>query len=42
MTEDTIFAIASMTKPITCVAVMTLVEHGKLGSTTRSRSTSRK
>src|SRR5271170_435394 len=26
MTEDTIFAIASMTKPITCVAVMTLVE----------------
>ena len=31
MTEDTIFAIASMTKPITCVAVMTLVERGKLG-----------
>ena len=31
MTEDTIFAIASMTKPITCVAVMTLVEQGKLG-----------
>jgi CubicO group peptidase (beta-lactamase class C family) len=30
MTEDTIFAIASMTKPITCVAVMTLVEQGKL------------
>ena len=30
MTEDTIFAIASMTKPITCVAVMTLVEVGKL------------
>jgi CubicO group peptidase (beta-lactamase class C family) len=31
MTEDTIFAIASMTKPITCVAVMTLIEQGKLG-----------
>jgi CubicO group peptidase (beta-lactamase class C family) len=31
MTEDTIFAIASMTKPVTCVAVMTLVEEGKLG-----------
>jgi CubicO group peptidase (beta-lactamase class C family) len=31
MTEDTIFAIASMTKPISCVAVMTLVEEGKLG-----------
>ena len=30
MTEDTIFAIASMTKPITCVAVMTLVERGDL------------
>jgi CubicO group peptidase (beta-lactamase class C family) len=31
MTEDTIFAIASMTKPVTCVAVMTLIEQGKLG-----------
>lgn len=31
MTEDTIFAIASMTKPVTCVAVMTLVEQGQLG-----------
>jgi CubicO group peptidase (beta-lactamase class C family) len=31
MADDTIFAIASMTKPITCVAVMTLVEQGKLG-----------
>jgi CubicO group peptidase (beta-lactamase class C family) len=31
MTEDTIFAIASMTKPITCLAVMKLVEKGKLG-----------
>ena len=30
MTEDTIFAIASMTKPITCVAVMILVEQGKI------------
>jgi CubicO group peptidase (beta-lactamase class C family) len=31
VTEDTIFAVASMTKPVTCVAVMTLVEQGKLG-----------
>jgi CubicO group peptidase (beta-lactamase class C family) len=31
MTEDTIFRIASMTKPITCVATMMLVEQGKLG-----------
>ena len=31
MTEDTIFAIASMTKPVTCVAVMILVERGMLG-----------
>ena len=31
MTEDTIFAIASMSKPITCVAAMTLVEAGKIG-----------
>src|SRR5262245_35699398 len=31
MTEDTIFAIVSMTKPITCVAAMTLVEQGKIG-----------
>lgn len=31
ITDDTIFAIASMTKPITCVAVMTLVEQGQLG-----------
>src|SRR5262249_1204672 len=31
MTVDTIFRIASMTKPITCVAVMTLVERGKIG-----------
>lgn len=31
MTQDTIFAIASMSKPITCVAAMILVEQGKLG-----------
>jgi CubicO group peptidase (beta-lactamase class C family) len=31
MLEDSIFAIASMSKPITCVAAMTLVEQGKLG-----------
>jgi CubicO group peptidase (beta-lactamase class C family) len=30
MTEDSIFAIASMSKPITCVGVMRLVEQGKL------------
>ncbi len=30
MTDDTIFAIASMTKPITCVGVMRLVEEGKI------------
>jgi CubicO group peptidase (beta-lactamase class C family) len=30
MTEDTIFAIASMTKPITCIAAMQLVDEGKL------------
>jgi CubicO group peptidase (beta-lactamase class C family) len=30
MTTDTIFAIASMTKPVTCVALMTLVEEGKI------------
>jgi CubicO group peptidase (beta-lactamase class C family) len=30
MTEDTIFAIASMSKPITCVAAIMLVEQGKL------------
>jgi CubicO group peptidase (beta-lactamase class C family) len=31
MLEDSIFAIASMTKPITCVAAMTLIEQGKIG-----------
>src|SRR5262249_39472086 len=30
MTEDTIFAIASMSKPITCVAAMILIDEGKL------------
>ena len=30
MTDDTIFAIASMTKPVTCIAAMMLVEQGKL------------
>src|SRR5262245_55297564 len=31
MTRDTIFRIASMTKPVTSVAAMMLVEEGKLG-----------
>ncbi|GAC1475265.1 MAG: serine hydrolase domain-containing protein [Isosphaeraceae bacterium] len=31
MTEDTIFALMSMTKPITSVATLMLVEQGKLG-----------
>ncbi len=31
MTEDTIFRIASMTKPIAATAIMMLVEDGKLG-----------
>lgn len=30
MTEDTIFRISSMTKPITSVAAMTLIDDGKL------------
>jgi methyl acetate hydrolase len=30
MTPDTVFRIASMTKAITCVAAMQLVEHGRL------------
>ncbi len=30
MTTDTLFRIASLTKPITCVAVMMLVEEGKI------------
>ncbi len=30
MTEDTIFRLYSMTKPIVCTALMTLVEEGKL------------
>ena len=32
MTNDTIFRIASMTKPITTVAAMILVEEGKLSA----------
>ena len=32
MTADTVFRIASMTKPITALAVMMLVENGKIGS----------
>lgn len=31
VTEDTIFRMASMTKPLTAVAVMQLIEQGKLG-----------
>jgi len=31
VTEDTIFRLASMTKPVTAVAVMQLIERGKLG-----------
>ena len=31
MTTDAIFRIASMTKPITSVAIMMLYEQGKLG-----------
>jgi CubicO group peptidase (beta-lactamase class C family) len=30
ISEDTIFAIASMTKPVTCIGAMMLVEQGKL------------
>ncbi len=30
MTDDTIFRIFSMSKPITSVAAMTLIEHGKM------------
>ena len=29
MTRDTLFRIASMTKPVTCVALLTLVEEGE-------------
>ncbi len=31
MKRDTIFRLASMTKPITCVAALTLVDQGKIG-----------
>ena len=41
MTPDTLFRIYSMTKPITSVTAMMLVEAGKLRWTNRSRSTSR-
>ena len=30
MTKDTIFLLASMTKPITAIAVMQLVDEGRL------------
>ena len=36
MQRDTIFRIASMTKPVTVAAAMTLVEEGKLALRTRS------
>ena len=40
MTPDTLFWIASMTKPVTGVAVLMLQDEGKLSrSATRSRST---
>jgi CubicO group peptidase (beta-lactamase class C family) len=39
MTEDTIFAFPSMTKPITSVALVTLVEEGKVGLDTPSERT---
>jgi CubicO group peptidase (beta-lactamase class C family) len=38
LTADALFRIASMTKPITSVAAMQLVEQGRLVSTIRSRS----
>jgi CubicO group peptidase (beta-lactamase class C family) len=36
MAPGSIFCVASMTKPITSVAAMMLVDEGKLGSMTRS------
>jgi CubicO group peptidase (beta-lactamase class C family) len=39
--RDAIFSIASMTKPVTSVAVMQLVEAGRVNSTSRSRRTYR-
>jgi CubicO group peptidase (beta-lactamase class C family) len=31
MNRDAIFRLASMTKPVTCVAALTLIEQGKMG-----------
>ena len=42
MTLDTVFRIASMTKAITCVAAMQLVEQGKLASTSRCPTSTRR
>jgi len=42
MTADTIFRIYSMSKPITTVAAMMLVEEGRLQLDARSRRTSRR
>ena len=42
MREDAIFRIYSMTKPITAVALMMLVEEGKLGLDDASPPTSRR
>ena len=39
MTVDTIFRIASMTKPVTSLAVMQLVEQGRLSLDDPARST---
>ena len=39
MPTNAIFSIASMTKPVTSVAIMMLMEAGKPSSTIRSRST---
>ena len=38
MQRDTIFRIASMTKPVTVAAAMSLMDEGKLALTIRSRS----
>lgn len=41
MRRDTIFRIASMTKPVTATAVMMLVEEASSDSTSRSRRETR-
>jgi hypothetical protein len=41
VTPDTVFELASLTKQFTASAIMTLVEDGRLSSTTPSRPTSR-